>query len=190
MEAIVSDTLAWNDTLSEILKYSLLRRDPKAGTLEIHRLVQAVLKQGMDEATQCWWAERAVRAVSHVFPEVELSTWTVCERLLPQAYACAELINQYGFEFSEAARLLNQAGVYLYEHGRYTEAEPFYERALAIREKALGPEHPDVATTLENYASLLRKMDRSQEAEPLESRARAIRAKKRLIRNPGSEPGR
>src|SRR5260370_324592 len=79
---------------------------------------------------------------------------------------------------------------YLYERGQYTEAEPLYERALAIREKALGPEHPDVATTLENYASLLRKMDRSQEAEPLESRARAIRAKKRLIRNPGSEPGR
>jgi SEFIR domain len=63
--AVASDTLAWNDALSEILKYSLLRRDPNASTLEIHRLVQAVLKQGMDVATQCLWAERALRALGY-----------------------------------------------------------------------------------------------------------------------------
>jgi Tetratricopeptide repeat len=56
-------------------------------------------------------------------------------------------------------------------------AEPLYQRALAIREKALGPEHPNVATCLENYASLLRKMGRPEEAATLEVRARAIRAK-------------
>ena len=44
-------------------------------------------------------------------------------------------------------------------------------------EKALGPEHPNVATCLENYAALLKKMGRGAEAEPLEARARAIRAK-------------
>jgi tetratricopeptide (TPR) repeat protein len=63
------------------------------------------------------------------------------------------------------------------DQGQYAKAEPLYQRALAIREKALGPEHPDVATSLENYAVLLRKMDRSHEATPLESRANAIRAK-------------
>jgi tetratricopeptide (TPR) repeat protein len=29
--------------------------------------------------------------------------------------------------------------------GRYSEAEPLYKRSLAIREKALGPDHPDAA---------------------------------------------
>ena len=60
--------------------------------------------------------------------------------------------------------------------GRYDEAEPLYQRALTIREKALGPAHPNVATALENYASLLREMDRIPEAIPLETRAQAIRA--------------
>ena len=32
--------------------------------------------------------------------------------------------------------------------GRHAEAEPLYRRALAIREQALGPEHPDVAEAL------------------------------------------
>ncbi len=29
--------------------------------------------------------------------------------------------------------------------GRFAEAEPFFKRSLAIREKALGPDHPNVA---------------------------------------------
>jgi Tetratricopeptide repeat len=45
---------------------------------------------------------------------------------------------------------------------------------LAIQEKAFGPEHPDVATSLENYASLLRAVGRRDEAAPLETRAGAI----------------
>jgi tetratricopeptide (TPR) repeat protein len=150
---------------------------PKSKTLEIHRLVQAVLKQGMDEATQRLWAERAVRAVDRAFPYMEFSTWPIWERLVPQAHTCAELINQWGLGFPKAARLLNQASRYLSERGRYPEAEPLYERALAIWEKALGSEHPQMAIFLENYASLLRNMGHPAEAALLESRARAIRAK-------------
>ncbi len=37
--------------------------------------------------------------------------------------------------------------------GKYAEAEPFYKRALAISEKALGPEHPDVARPSTRQAS-------------------------------------
>ena len=39
---------------------------------------------------------------------------------------------------------------------KYAEAEPLFQRSLAIAEKTLGPEHLDVATSLENYAALLR----------------------------------
>ena len=58
---------------------------------------------------------------------------------------------------------------------KYTQAEPLYQRVLAIREKALGPNHRDVATALENYAGLLYEMDRNAEAAKLEERARTIR---------------
>jgi hypothetical protein len=61
--------------------------------------------------------------------------------------------------------------------GRYAQAEPLQKRALAIAERALGSEHPDLAMVLENCAALLRKMSRQAEAEPLEARAKAIRAK-------------
>ena len=40
--------------------------------------------------------------------------------------------------------------------GGYAKAEPLYRRALAICEKALGREHPDTATSLNNLAQLYR----------------------------------
>ncbi len=45
-------------------------------------------------------------------------------------------------------------------------------------EKALGPEHPNVAKSLQNYAALLRKTGRGTEATKMEARAKAIRAKR------------
>ena len=61
--------------------------------------------------------------------------------------------------------------------GRYADAEPHYQRALAIREKVLGPEHPDVATSLNNLAVLYRAQGRYADAEPRYQRALAIREK-------------
>jgi tetratricopeptide (TPR) repeat protein len=175
--AVGSEPLALDSAIAEILKYSLLRRDPNARTLEIHRLVQTVLKQAMDETTQRLWAERAIRAMNRVFPFVEFSNWALCDRLLPQAQACAELINQQGFRFADAALLLSDVGFYLYKRGRYVEAEPLFDRALAIYERVLGPEHPDVANSLNNLTRLYRAQGRYVEAEPLCERALAIREK-------------
>ena len=57
------------------------------------------------------------------------------------------------------------------------KAEPLYERALALREKALGPEHPDVATSLNNLAELYEAQGQYARAEPLYQRALAIAEK-------------
>ena len=64
-----------------------------------------------------------------------------------------------------------------YTQGKYAEAEPLYQRALGIWETALGPEHPNVASVLENYAVLLRKTGRESQAAEMEARAKAIRAR-------------
>ena len=75
-----------------------------------------------------------------------------------------------------AAGLNNLAELYVAQ-GRYAEAEPLNNRSLAIWEKALGPEHPNVATSLENYAALLRETGRTAEADKMAARAKAIRAR-------------
>jgi hypothetical protein len=48
---------------------------------------------------------------------------------------------------------------------------------VAIQEGVLGPDHPDLAKTLDNYGSLLRKLGRSAQARALEKRAVEIRTR-------------
>ena len=74
------------------------------------------------------------------------------------------------------ATSLNNLAVLYHAQGRYAEAELLYQRALAIYEKTLGPEHPNVADLLENHAEFLRATDRNEEARAFEARAQMIRA--------------
>jgi tetratricopeptide (TPR) repeat protein len=53
----------------------------------------------------------------------------------------------------------------------------FASGAVAIREKALGLEHPDLATNLHNLAVLYAVQDQHAKAEPLYQRVLAIREK-------------
>jgi CHAT domain-containing protein/tetratricopeptide (TPR) repeat protein len=55
--------------------------------------------------------------------------------------------------------------------GRYSEAEPLYKRSLAIREEALGPDHPHVSTSLGNLAHLYQLQRDWQTAVEFWSRA-------------------
>ena len=66
----------------------------------------------------------------------------------------------------------------LYEKlGRHSDSEPLFKRALAIYEKAAGPEHPAVATLLNNLGQVDKAQGRYADAEPLIKRSLAIRKK-------------
>ena len=52
----------------------------------------------------------------------------------------------------------------LQDQGDLAAARPLYERALAIREKALGPEHPDTSRARRNLASVLSASGNAREA--------------------------
>lgn len=57
---------------------------------------------------------------------------------------------------------------------KYSEAEPLYNRALAIQEKSLGPSDPHLATILNNLALLHIAQGNYAAAEPLCKRMLAI----------------
>jgi CHAT domain-containing protein/Tfp pilus assembly protein PilF len=75
----------------------------------------------------------------------------------------------------EEARRLSEASRNLRQTGKYDEALPLAERALAIREKVLGPDHPAVADSLHALASLYDDKSDYVKAEPLNLRALRIR---------------
>src|SRR5579859_7035910 len=68
------------------------------------------------------------------------------------------------------AALDNLAEVYS-GMGRDAEAEPLYERALAVMEKAVGLDSIDISIVLNNLAALYQRHQRYADAEPLFKRA-------------------
>jgi CHAT domain-containing protein/tetratricopeptide (TPR) repeat protein len=74
---------------------------------------------------------------------------------------------------AQVEELIRQANA-LKAKGAYGEAAGVWEQILAIREKVLGPEHPDTATSLNNLAFLYRNQGRHREVEPLYKRSLAI----------------
>ncbi len=135
-------------------------RDPSitTETIRLHRLVRlaaAARRQGEALAA----ARRALmEAMVKVYPEdVDKNpiAWRRARRL--DALALDLSLSKEasaGLERS-AAHLLDGLGVYRFAAlAAYSEAKPLLKRSLAIREKLLGPNHPEVATSLSNLAAL------------------------------------
>ncbi len=71
-----------------------------------------------------------------------------------ELYLAALEAESFGEQDTRLSTTLNNlAGLY-HAQGKYAEAEPLHRRALAITEKALGPEHPEVAASLNNLGRL------------------------------------
>ena len=73
----------------------------------------------------------------------------------------------------EAVRLGHVAGVEL-GLGAYEHAKQMQQRSLALREQALGPNHPDIWSSLSNVALMHEKLGEYEQARALHERALAI----------------
>ena len=178
LEAVCHDGMEWDQVISLLCAYSLLSRQPEERTLSMHRLVQVVLLDSMAEVEQKAWTRRVIEMLDAVFPDVwnvtRYAAWKRCEQLLPHALPH---LQQTGVasESLAFASLAHKTACYLLRRGRYAEAEPLFQHALQIREQTLGPEHPEVASTLNNMAILSMNQSKFAEAEVLFQHALQIR---------------
>jgi tetratricopeptide (TPR) repeat protein len=181
LAAALRDDLKVNGALSALLRYSLVvvEGSGKDRVVSVHRLLQEVTRERLTEGEKTRWATAALRIVHQAFPDngEDVRTWPSCGQLAPHAVAVLDYVEPREIEQEVTARLLNQLARYAYGRAEYATAEPLLQRALAIREKALGLDHPDTAASLNDLAVLYRDQGRYKEAEPLYERALAIREK-------------
>jgi len=79
----------------------------------------------------------------------------------------------------EHALELNQQSIALSKQERYGEALPLAQQVLAIFEKTLPPDHPNIPIGLGNLAQLYVQLQRYDEAQPLYQRALALLEKRK-----------
>jgi tetratricopeptide (TPR) repeat protein len=63
-------------------------------------------------------------------------------------------LQELGPDHPDTAESLNNLAILYFYQGKYEQAEPLYQRALAIYEQQLGALHPNTATSLNNLAAL------------------------------------
>lgn len=176
LASVAANPIELDAAIAALRTFSLLRRNAETHTFSMHRLVQAVLRDSMDDTMRQCWAERAIRAVNCAFPDSEqVANWKQCRRCLPHVQVCVQHIEQWNLAFPEAARLLDAAGMYVLEQAHYTQAAFLLRKALDMRIRVQGQEHSDVAESLTNVAGVYLYQGKYATAEPLLARALEVR---------------
>ncbi len=185
LQPVATDPIKLDKAIETLRKYSLVHRDHHAKTLTVHTLVQAVLRDQMDEDAPGEWEKRAVRAIYQALlsiinrplppPAMLLKAkWIERQRYLPHMRACASLIERWDMQFIEATRLLHATADYIqFNLENEEEAEHLYRKALAMWERIPGAED-DMANCLNSLAIHYLTRGKYEEAEPLCRRALAI----------------
>ncbi len=160
-----ADEMAFDSGIAALQQYSLIKGNEQEQTFSMHRLVQVVLIDDLSPDLQKQWREHVVRAVNAALPVSVYVTRPQWKRLLPQALAAAQSIMHYLIATEEAARLLFETASYLKAEAHFGEVEPLYQQALHIAKQRWGPEHPNVATTLNSLGNLYQEQGKYVEAE-------------------------
>jgi tetratricopeptide (TPR) repeat protein len=130
-------------------------------------LAEAIQQWGADSSkTEVLYSQLGTLYAERV--ESAKSTNRQKELILAQEYLEKAIVLQTKFQKLEAlATSLNNLASLYYNQGKYSEAEPLYLDALAMRKRLFTGDHSDVATSLNNLALLYNSQGKYSEAESL-----------------------
>jgi tetratricopeptide (TPR) repeat protein len=146
--------------------------------IRLHRLVREVAAARHGSESRDKLRRSLAAALAVVYPaDRNPASWSRCPQLTPHLLSVCETKMADASANAQCADLLNRAGLYFHHRAAYSEARPLHERARAIYENVLGPEHPDTATSVSNLATVLWDLGDRAGALPLFEHALAIREK-------------
>jgi tetratricopeptide (TPR) repeat protein len=148
--------------------------------IRLHRLVREVAAARREGEARDQSRRALAAALAVVYPDDAYgnpASWPRCAPLTPHLLACCETEIADPVASAEHVGLLNRGGEYFYRQAAYSAARPLFVRALAVSEQVLGPEHPNTAESLKNFARLLQAQSDLSGARPLFERALVIREK-------------
>jgi tetratricopeptide (TPR) repeat protein len=180
-----------DEAVSALRAFALVERETmvdqrdrtiRTDTLRLHRLVRQVAADRCAGDARNLARRALLETLAEVYPQDIFDNpkaWPRARQLDGITLALIDDNTALPPEAAElAGRLLYGLAEYRYRVlGTYAQARPLYERALAIREAAFGPEHPDTATSIEGLALLCQAQGDFAQAQRLFERSLAIREK-------------
>src|SRR5262245_40159142 len=154
-----TSAVSLEEALAALANYSMVQwTDVASASVQVHRLVQETTRGRVVAQEQHFWLAQALRLVDAALPDEpppqDVRSWPMWDSLRPHVALVVTQADQAGIP-APTARLITALGVFLKTKCMFAEAEPLYQRALAITEAAYGLTHPMVASVLNNLAGLL-----------------------------------
>ncbi len=159
------DPLAFTD-LTRLLRRGALAR-VEGGSLQLHRLLQAILRNFPCQHAMPTVAVRLLAAAVPGDPWDNPSTWPAWRQLLPHVLAATDAGRRLVGTEDDIAWLLDRAGLYLQARGEPDLAKPLHERAVYLARSVLGNDHPHIITSVHNLALSLQALGQHEQAHQL-----------------------
>ncbi|OCQ90985.1 hypothetical protein BCR12_04320 [Limnothrix sp. P13C2] len=163
---------------AELVRLSLLERLGN-GQYGLHPLIREFFAQKSTDRPDALVLKTAVveellKATESISDTMTIDQVQALGNVIPHAQAVAEWTDWTELG-SPLARLNSYLFLLYHAQGLFGLAETWAMRSLEIRERVLGADHPDTATSLNNLASLYSSQGRYEAAEPLYRRSLEIR---------------
>src|SRR5271154_3311529 len=142
LHQVIEDEIVFHNALELLQRYSLVALSQKRDNILIHRLVQAVIKDHLDETQLRTCRVNVLRICDLVFPRID-NTLTMTVRM-----ECRRLQNQVlepaveAEAFSETdSFLLYKIGRFLYEDGKFRDSERVFGLWVNLNTKLVPEDH-------------------------------------------------
>jgi hypothetical protein len=167
-----SDEEGFEDDLDILRGYSLAAPTVDEDMLEMHPMVQFCTQEWLTSAGRMAKTKRAfIRAVTKEYPTGTYENWTKCRALDPHIGSFEEKEPGSQGEGEDMASVLTRAGSYRRMIGSYEAAEGMLRKAVRLRDKVLGAEHPSTLTSINILGLVLQARGKRGEAEEMYRRA-------------------
>jgi tetratricopeptide (TPR) repeat protein len=131
----------------------------------IHRLVQAVIRDDMQEDDRKRWSLMSIGMVYETMVASDQETMYLYDRYLSHAQVCTKWIKRWNFQVKEAAYLLIDLSRYSRRLAFYNQAEKYSKQALDILHHCQPVGHSDLAIAYANLALAYKAQGQYQQAK-------------------------
>jgi tetratricopeptide (TPR) repeat protein len=130
---IIENDVYRSNVLLELEKFSLIKWNRAQGTVVIHRLVQAVIRDEMQVEDHMICSDSIIDMCEAAFP----AEWTPATRTIGGLYLGQVLTPLLGVESQRKKKftsVLSTVGEFLYHDGKYTDSESVWAKIVRIDE--------------------------------------------------------
>ena len=168
LKQIILDDYELAVVLLVLEKYSLIKWDRVSQTLSIHRLVQAVIKDGMSDSDLTSTVKTVVELCDRSFPiEISNKTRPLCRMYEGQV---VQPLLRVDIRTKKCASIKERVGIFLREDGKYKQSEMILQQALDVCAELFGWEDSSTVNVMLQLARTYAAQGRLIEAAVIEEK--------------------